>query len=345
VATRPTRLLGAVVGLAIVGGAFVLSRTLRDPGGSTDPGREFLRRYVEADGRVVRRDEGGDTVSEGQAYAMLVAVAVDDRSTFDRVWTWTRTHLQRDDGTLSWRWQDGRVVDVQSASDADVDAAHALILAEERFDASDEDYLGEARRIADGILRTEVIPSGHGPVLAAGPWAVERGIVNPSYFDARAFGAFALSFGEERWDEVARAGWTVLERLTDDGARLPSDWAEVTDAKVRPIGTPERTVAPGTYGYDAVRAVIRSAACAGDGRRLAQRWSAAALSRARSAEAHPAFIVAAAAGAHASGDDGERDRLLARAVDRARSAPSYYGWAWAALGPLLLDGSSFGDCT
>lgn len=35
----------------------------------------FLKRYVDPDGRVVRRDRGGDTVSEGQAYAMLVAVA------------------------------------------------------------------------------------------------------------------------------------------------------------------------------------------------------------------------------------------------------------------------------
>jgi len=28
----------------------------------------FLDRYVEPDGRVVRLDQGGDTVSEGQAY-------------------------------------------------------------------------------------------------------------------------------------------------------------------------------------------------------------------------------------------------------------------------------------
>src|SRR5207237_725785 len=48
----------------------------------------FMRRYVDADGRVVRRDQGGDTVSEGQAYAMLLAVALDDRARFDRVWDW-----------------------------------------------------------------------------------------------------------------------------------------------------------------------------------------------------------------------------------------------------------------
>ena len=43
-------------------------------------GQKFLDDYVEPDGRVVRRDEGGDVVSEGQAYGMLIAVAVGDET-------------------------------------------------------------------------------------------------------------------------------------------------------------------------------------------------------------------------------------------------------------------------
>lgn len=58
---------------------------------------------VDPDGRVVRHDQGGDTVSEGQAYAMLVAVAVGDHDTFTRVWAWTQQHLRRPAETLSWR--------------------------------------------------------------------------------------------------------------------------------------------------------------------------------------------------------------------------------------------------
>src|SRR5207302_9757221 len=75
-----------------------------------DSARTFMRRYVEGNGRVVRRDQGGDTVSEGQAYAMLLAVALDDRGRFDTVWRWTRTHLQQPDGLLAFHWADGRVV-------------------------------------------------------------------------------------------------------------------------------------------------------------------------------------------------------------------------------------------
>ena len=86
---------------------------------ATATGQSFLPSYVDPDGRVVRRDEGGDTVSEGQAYALLIAVALGDRPRFDAVWTWTREHLQRPDRLLSWRWADGAVVDPNSASDAD----------------------------------------------------------------------------------------------------------------------------------------------------------------------------------------------------------------------------------
>jgi len=56
-------------------------------------GRAFLDRYEDPDGRVVRRDQGGDTVSEGQAYGMLIAVGVRDQVRFDRAWTWSRRHL------------------------------------------------------------------------------------------------------------------------------------------------------------------------------------------------------------------------------------------------------------
>jgi endo-1,4-beta-D-glucanase Y len=63
----------------------------------------FLDRYMDPDGRVVRRDQGGDTVSEGQAYAMLLAVAIGDQPRFEQAWNWAKVHLQREDGLLSWR--------------------------------------------------------------------------------------------------------------------------------------------------------------------------------------------------------------------------------------------------
>jgi endo-1,4-beta-D-glucanase Y len=102
------------------------------PAGTRSPAQlrtAFLDRYVE-DGRVVRKDQGDDTVSEGQAYGLLIAYAAGDRDRFADIWSWTKRHLLTDDQLLAWRWTPtGGVSDAQSASDADLDAARALVLA------------------------------------------------------------------------------------------------------------------------------------------------------------------------------------------------------------------------
>jgi endoglucanase len=44
-------------------------------------------------GRVVDTAKGLISHSEGQGYGLLLAVAAGDRSTFDRIWGWTRANL------------------------------------------------------------------------------------------------------------------------------------------------------------------------------------------------------------------------------------------------------------
>ena len=91
----------------------------------------YVGRFVQPDGRVVDPKAGGITTSEGQAYAMLRAVWMEDRTIFDRTLAWATEHLNqgvRDDHLWAWRW-DGRVTDTAFASDADQDAALALLMA------------------------------------------------------------------------------------------------------------------------------------------------------------------------------------------------------------------------
>ena len=64
--------------------AATASPTTHLPGSKSSPntnattlGRAFLADWVEG-GRVVRRDQGSDTVSEGQAYGMLIALSLKD---------------------------------------------------------------------------------------------------------------------------------------------------------------------------------------------------------------------------------------------------------------------------
>lgn len=322
--------------------------------------RRFLDSYVEPDGRVVRHDQGGDTVSEGQAYALLLAVALGDRETFDRVWSWTSGNLQRPDGLLSWHWQDGAVSDPESAADADIDAAHALVLAAERF--ADSAYLRDGLRLAQAVRDLETQESGGRPVLMAGSWtAAGDPVVNPSYFDPRGFHALGVVTGDERWwSALTEGGYDVVEELRDDGALLPPDWAQL-----RPTGGVQATGKLGEvggrvrYSYDAARLPIRYAiACDQRGRALAASWWPvfATLPPAQIRDAYdltgtptgggraPLTIVGAAAAAQAAGDTEAVTRLLDAAEQLDAQSPSYYGSAWVALGRVLLTSDRLGTC-
>jgi endo-1,4-beta-D-glucanase Y len=288
--------------------------------------RAFLDRYVDPDGRVVRRDQGGDTVSEGQAYALLAAVAAGDRARFDRVWGWTAANLRRPDGLLSWHWADGKVADPQSAADADLDAAHALALAARRF--AQPALAAEAERMAAAVRTAETLDG----VVMAGPWAVARGIVNPSYYDPRALAALHL-------DDVADGTRKVVAALIGSGA-APPDWAQVGPPP-RPSGPPSGSGAA-SYGFDAARVPIRLAAsCDARDRELAAGLQG--LQQVAPTD-HAVFVVARAAQAKAAGDDFEATSLLDEAADLDQRAPTSYGAAWVALGRTLLETDLLGAC-
>ena len=304
----------------------------------------FLDRYVQDDGRVVRHDQGGDTVSEGQAYALLLAVADRDEERFARVWDWTRTHLKRTDGLLAWRWKDGRVVDDEPAADADLDAARALLLAAERFD--EPRYRDAARDLKQAIVDGETTWAADRTVLVAGPWARDGTIVaNPSYWSPKAF----QQLGFEKVEQSSRQ---LTERLLETG--LPPDWARVEPFGIFPSGPPSGGDA--AYSYDAVRLPVRLAeSCDPSDRELAARmWEklrddpGAARRGLDGAPAtddeHPAAYAGAAAAAWAAGDRAAARDLLDRAAELDASRPSYYGSAWVELTRAMLEDGTLGDC-
>src|SRR5436190_7347319 len=186
----------------------------------------FLARYVDGDGRVVRRDQGGDTVSEGQAYAMLLAIATNDGTQFARTWHWAAEHLQQPDGLLAWHWANGVVADPMAAADADVDAAWALALAAHRFGR--DEYRVAAVRLAGAIMDLETAVVEGQPVLVAGPWAKAAPYtINPGYLPPPAATALADITGDDTWRTLLQTGRRLTDRLTEHGQRLPSDWAKV----------------------------------------------------------------------------------------------------------------------
>jgi len=358
--TKHVRLLErVVVAVAGIGLAALLTgyatapamRRLREHAPGDRRAARFIQVYMRPDGRVVRLDQGRDTVSEGQAYGLLLAEATGDRAAFYRIWTWTREHLQLGDGLFAFETNAaGQVVSTEPASDADLLIAWALL----RYQGpSAAQWHREGRRVADAILRREVTAGRDPAVLTAGPWAAGwPATLNPSYWSLPAMRCLATLTGERQWDRLAAQAISLTRQITRDGRLLPPDWARMrADGAVTPERAPNGSARQTQYGPDAQRTVVWFATSPDpQARALAARWwqilrrgpltaTALALSlngRVLSAKPSPLAMVASAAAAQAAGDGSQASWLLRQAAQQQRRWPTYYGGAWAALGPVLL---------
>lgn len=314
----------------------------------------FLSAYVD-DGRVVRTDQGADTVSEGQAYGLLLSVAADDEERFDQIWDWTVDNLQRDDLLLAWRWEGGAVVDDQPASDADLDAARALVLAGDAFGRDDLRTAGVA--LGESLLDRMTAITDLGRILLPGPWATASPhAYNPSYASPAAFQVLGQASDDPRWEELTEGSRATTAALLDANP-LPTNWATVaTDGTVAIAGAADGGGEPG-YGYDATRTPIRYAeSCDPADRALAGRIATALpadaelpaeLDSGAGAVTSDQHAIAYAARAAAWAADGQHDRAGAdvqRMRDTASTNPTYYGDAWSALATAMLTSDSLAGC-
>jgi len=319
----------------------------------------FLTSYVLPDGRVVRPDQGRDTVSEGQAYGMLLTEMVGDDAQFGRIWQWTRDHLQRPDGLFSFHTNaKGEVVSQEPASDADLLTAWALLRYRGPAAAT---WHQDGRRVAAGILANEVTTGPDGmPILTAGPWATGRpATLNPSYWSLPALHGVGQLTGDEEWDRLAVSAVRLTRELTQGGRVLPPDWALLSaDGTVRAEPAPDGSEPEPEYGPGAQRTVVWFAAsCDPAATSLAARWwqllrpghrslrLALSLGGRMVNSSYAALpLVASAAAAQAAGQRAAVGRLLGQAEWQQRSDPTYYGGAWSALGPALLTSGTLGTC-
>src|SRR5215469_2792083 len=183
-AKRERRCLSAAFRLMVVIASAGLAVVMAGcgSGGQQQEAARFLETYARPDGRVVRLDQGRDTVSEGQAYGMLLAQASGNTAAFRRIWTWTQRHLQLSNYLFAFHANAaGQLISTEPASDADLLIAWALL----RYSGPDAAALhGEGRQVADAILANEVSIGQDGiPVLTAGPWATGQTVtVDPSYW-------------------------------------------------------------------------------------------------------------------------------------------------------------------
>ncbi|KAB1073708.1 glycosyl hydrolase family 8 [Methylobacterium planeticum] len=216
----------------------------------------YKSRFVTDQGRVVDTGNGQISHSEGQGYAMLLAVAAGDRDAFQRIWNWTRANLMvRDDALLAWRWEPDKrpaVADLNNATDGDILVAWALVEAADAW--SDLGYRVAARRLAVDIGRRTILFKAEGQPLLPGMSgfsAEDRAdgpVVNLSYWVFPAFPRLASVAGEIDWASVTRSGLDLLAKAQFGPAKLPTEWISLRDPTPKPAAG-----FPAVFSYNAIR--------------------------------------------------------------------------------------------
>ena len=214
----------------------------------------YKRGFISRDGRVMDPARGDITTSEGQSYILLRAVAVNDPNTFELTYKWTKKNLQRRDKLFSWIWGKDKtgkfkVLDRNSAADADVNIAFALIIAYERW--GEEKYLKEALPIVNSIWRNETRKIGKRRVLMPG-FVQARSLkieINPSYFQPYGFKFFKKYDKWHDWNKVIDSSYYyVMESSAKTKTGLPPNWFLIVNGKIV-LEDNERS----DFSYDAIR--------------------------------------------------------------------------------------------
>lgn len=230
----------------------------------------YKRRFIQADGRVIDREATDRTVSEGQAYAMLRAVWMDDPTTFALTLNWAEGNLQRytsegkrSDSLWAWKWGQNaqgtwKIIDANFASDADLDAITALILAARRWNRPEYLTLAQTKLKDLWELSTLQVPVTSQRYFLPGPvddfLQPDRLTLNPSYFAPYAFRLFAQVDQGRDWLSLIDSSYEVLkDAATLSQIGLPSDWVvlnlETRQMEATPSNLPLSTV----YSFDAYR--------------------------------------------------------------------------------------------
>jgi len=180
------------------------------------------------------------TCSEAQAYGMLLAVAANDRTTFDQLNTYRLQMLQQsstaDKSLMPWAIWNSKACpptatggDANSATDADIDAAMALLQAKALW--GDDTYQSQAITTINSIMALEVVGSGASMKLKPGNHDGDnRDYV--AYYTPAYFKVFAQITGQTKWTELTDAYYTrLLDKQCSSNGQIYDDFNSPGECK------------------------------------------------------------------------------------------------------------------
>jgi oligosaccharide reducing-end xylanase len=120
---------------------------------------------VEPDMAYVEDIAHNDVRTEGMSYGMMIAVQLNKKTEFDRIWKWAKTFMQHRSGSrknyFAWHCKtNGAVLDSTAASDGEEWFVTSLFFASARWGNAKGvfNYRAEAQTILDAMLNKEAEP-------------------------------------------------------------------------------------------------------------------------------------------------------------------------------------------
>jgi endo-1,4-beta-D-glucanase Y/4-amino-4-deoxy-L-arabinose transferase-like glycosyltransferase len=218
------------------------------------------------DGNRVIDPQSKNTTSEGQSYALLRALWSDDMTTFDNVWRWTKTNLQirEKDKLLAWRKLENGTVELENATDGDIDVSLALLLASKKLKninpTISQLYQNEGTLIIQDIWKNRVVRLGDKLAVLPFTSTKEKGyeIINASYFSPAHYRVFAEFDKANQWSNLAFDSYQILNELHKNHVLIPN-WSKFNYSTGQYEDATETMNTPtaNEFGYDAMRVYFR----------------------------------------------------------------------------------------
>ena len=219
--------LAAVAAVTASAGQYPFPQNMKHPNGKiieyadTDMIKSHYQQWKKAwydasQGWVLAPEGTCSTVSEAIAYGMVITVYMDEEEVFKKLYnTWKSNG--GNGGGMNWRI--GCNGGTGSATDADVDAALALVMASKQWNNSS--YLSDGKTIINWIGENDF--DGNNSLKPGNQW---NDGFNPSYATLGHFRLFEAVTGDSKWSTRRQKAAKDLLACQDSKTGLVPDWCD-----------------------------------------------------------------------------------------------------------------------
>jgi endo-1,4-beta-D-glucanase Y len=189
------------------------------------PAYNMWKKTFASGGKVIRPENGNDTVSEGIAYGMLLAVNFNDQTLFDSLYSYWKSHATAG-SLMTWCIPAGGgscSASGGSATDADEDAAYALLMADKAGWGGT--YKADGAKMLNDIWTSDIDGGGTKLPKAGSNYGSPTGaITNASYFAPSFYRVFAAADSAHDWTGVAAASLSAVNGAISGSNGLIPAW-------------------------------------------------------------------------------------------------------------------------